>query len=217
MLENSPTETTTQPELTGPTAATTPPQNEPKTENSFAPENTNLEKIKRAGSAVFERFNLPFKKGRGRPRKDGQPGAADVPLGPVAGDDLPADHTAARPAACPANPPAALPVDNALFRRAVVSAVKGILGFAKSLCRKKATQAGIDKEFTDKVLSDCEPEPEVMADFSESLETVLKKYNVNTEYSPEIALAVSAARLAAPYWLLLQTFNAEIERRKKNE
>jgi hypothetical protein len=104
-----------------------------------------------------------------------------------------------------------------LFRRSVSSAVKGLLDFAKGFAKKKAVDAGLETEFAEKALREADPDPEVLRDFSDSLETVLKKYNVNTEYSPEIALGVSVVRLSAPYVLLIQTFNAEIQRKRAAE
>jgi len=166
------------------------------------------EKILSAGEKIFEKFALPFKRGRGRPRKDGQPKGNDVPLAPAA---------AGTP---PVAPVAAAAVDSrygALFSRSIGSAVRGVLDFAKKLVRKKAGQAGIDKDFTEKALIECEVEPAVMADFNESLQIVLEKYRVNTEYAPEIALAIATGRMAAPYVMLLKTFDDEIKRKKSAE
>lgn len=169
------------------------------------PENSTLEKIRRAGETVLGKFNIT-RRGRGRPRKDGSPKASDV-VAEILPNSL--DKTA------PMAAPAANPAYAALFSRAVASAVRGVLGFAKSLVRKKAGQAGIDSEFTEKALRECDVEPEVQNDFNESLAIVLEKYKANTEYAPEIALAIASARMAAPFALLLKTFNDEIERKKK--
>ena len=192
--------------------AQTIPQNEPVTTASDPSKNSLVEKVRRASSTVLAKAGITYRPGRGRPRKDGAPKISDIPL---------ENPGASAPASPPPSVAVAAPADDtihdALFARSVKSAVKGLLSFAKGLIKRKASEAGIDAGFTATALRECEPDAEVMADFSESLETVLQKYNVKTEYSPEIALAVSTARLAAPYWLLIQTFNAEIERKKRLE
>jgi hypothetical protein len=180
-----------------------PPPDESFTAASPPTQTPLLEKIRGATEPILQKFKI----GRGRPRADGSPKKSDIPL-------------AAPSPALPGGAAAAPVVDpnfDALFRRSVLSAVKGVLGFAKNLVRSKAGAAGLDKDFTERTLRECEPEPEVMADFSESLEIVLQKYNAKTQYAPEIALAIAASRLGSPYVMLLKSFNAEIARRKAAE
>lgn len=188
--------------------ALTPTENELPPTGIVAPETPLGEKIFAAAGGVFDKFAVPFKRGRGRPRKDGSPKASDVPL---------ADVPPGVPPAAPVVAPVANPAHNELFRRSVASAVRGVLDFAKRLVRSKAKQAGIDSSFTEKALSECDVEPQVMADFNDSLAIVLEKYNARTDYAPEIALAISTARLGTPYVLLLKSFNEEIARKRAAE
>ena len=188
--------------------AETTSQNESNQPSKIVAATSVVEKIRSASAKVFARHGIAFKPGRGRPKKDGSPKASDVALEPVPS-----------PAPSPVAVAVAVPDSQTgeLFRRSVASAIRGVLDFAKGLARKKSRQAGIDKEFAEKALNECEPEQQVLTDFAESLETVLKKYDVKTDYAPEIALAVSVGRLASPYWLLLQTFEAEIQRKRLAE
>lgn len=173
-----------------------------------ASENPIAEKIAGAAGKVFEKFSIPFQRGRGRPKNCRGCGKPETrcECAPMV------EETGSAPAASAVNP-----VHDALFSRSIASAVRGVLGWAKSLVRKKAKQAGSDSDFTEKAIAECEVEPQVMEDFNTSLAIVLEKYNAKTEYAPEIALAISAARLVVPYATLLQTFNAEIERKKALE
>ena len=188
--------------------AETAPQNEQIPASETATSTSVVEKIRSASARVFAKHGIAFKPGRGRPKKDGSPKASDIPLEQVPSPALPPVTVAAT---------APDTQTGELFRRSVASAIRGVLDFAKNLARKKSSQAGIDREFADRALRECDPEPQVLTDFAESLETVLKKYDVKTDYAPEIALAVSVGRLASPYWLLLQTFEAEIHRKKMLE
>jgi hypothetical protein len=206
--------------LTTPPVA--PPENTPS-ENEFDSkgnpdfQNSIGEKIRHVGRKVFDAAGIPYRAGRGRPKKDGTPKISDIPLvGPST--TISAAPTVGQPVVpspTPAHPTAFNPPCDALFRRSVASAVRGLLGAAKAFLRGKATQAGLDRDFTERAMREAEPEEIVLSDFSESLEIVLKKHNVQTENAPEIALAVALGRMAVPYAQLLKTLNAEIARRKK--
>ena len=201
----------------------TDPAHEHNSATNLDPENALAEKIGRATESVFESAGLPAPRRRGRPANCRQCGKPETKCrcaklaakanGETVAAPVPPDNVAPVPVATPARDP----MLDALFRRSVASAVKGLLGFAKQFAKKKAGDAGLNPDFTERALREADPEPEVLNDFSDSLETVLKKYNASTEYSPEIALAVSVARLGSPYALLIQTFNAEIARKKRQE
>jgi hypothetical protein len=162
------------------------------------------EKIRHAASNVFQKHGVKFRAGRGRPRKDGSLKASDVVLPTEEQNN-------------PVLPAVVNPTHDALFTRSIASVVKGTISFVKTIIRGKAKQAGIDETFTEKALKECEVEPEVFADFNESLGIVLEKYNAKTEYAPEVALTISALRIGAPFAALLKTFNDEIKRKNAAE
>lgn len=198
-----------------------PPAHEPDPTGNADPENSLAQKIRRAGAAVFERAGITYKRGRGRPRKDGSPAAADVPLGAgaaVANPPDPSGPAPSGPAPAPSLPAVDAGAADALFRRSCVHILRGALDAAKGLIRTKSRRAGLDENFTERTLRECATdEPKILEDFSQSLELVCKKYAVSTEYAPEFALLASAGRLTAPYWLVLKSFNDEIARKRKLE
>lgn len=186
--------------------ALTPAENDqiPTAENPV--EASTFEKVRAAGEGVIAQFGI--KRGRGRPRKDGQPKANDT-VSPAN-----KENSGAVAVAVAANP---TPTYGPLFSRSITSLVKGALDWAKTVIRSKSKQAGIDDSFTSAALKECEVETQVMTDFNESLSIVLEKYKVDSQYAPEVALCVASARLAGPYLILLRTFDVEIKRKNQLE
>lgn len=88
--------------------------------------------------------------------------------------------------------------------------IKGVLTI-------KADAAGIDREFTKKALEEALPGQREIDDFADSLDAVLKKHGVEPKSTEEINLAIDGLNLFTGFPLLLATFNAEIERKKKLE
>lgn len=188
--------------------------NEPPTEANAADKPGVGERLGNLVSGLSEKFNIPFKRGRGRPRNDGKPKKSDI-LFPVEPSEKLADVSGAPvvqaqiPPSTVGNPGRAL-----VFRRAIVNAVKGAFGILKKLIRIKADAAGVDEKFTEKALASCESDPTALTDFCDSLDAVLAKYNIEPKHCEEISLIVDGGRLLAPYALLLATFNAEIKRNR---
>ncbi len=191
-------------------------ENEHNPETGAASPGGFAKKVGDAAAGVCEKFGITLKRGRGRPpihgrysRENGSDGKTPVAVSPVP------------PVVPPSNviplPAATDPAGASLFRKAAVAAVKGVLAVFKQIIRIKAGAAGLDKEFTEKALRTAEPDPEVLSDFNESLELVMRKHNVAPKNSEEWALAINAGRLAAPFLLLFTTFNAEIERKRAME
>lgn len=131
----------------------------------------------------------------------------------AATEDRPSQEQPTSPAQA-AIPAAANPAAAALFRKVVVSSVKGTLGIADEVTRTMANAAQIDPAFTNKTLERCKPDAEALAEFEESLTMVMAKYNVQPKHAEEICLAISGARLLAPYGLLIVEFRAEIMRNR---
>jgi hypothetical protein len=181
-----------------------PPANDNPGEIRPDSQNTTLEKLRSAVGSVITKW----KPGRGRPRKDGQPKKSDIVFENSEEILPPAENLVPTPVDSP--------VDS-LFRRSIVSGAKGVLGFLKSLVRIKADAAGLEEKFVSKTLAECEPEPQDLENFSESLKICLEKWNVKSEHAPEISLAINSAKLVAPYALLFSTFNSEIKRRRELE
>ncbi len=170
------------------------------------------EKLTAAVGGVAEKYGLTFKPGRGRPKKDGTPKISDLLVS--------ADGTATPAVGQPALVAAVATPDSlgdALLHRTIVRAARGIIGAAGTVLKRLALKAGLDRAFVEGAVASAEPEAEALADFSESLDAVLKKYQVRTEYAPEVSLALSTVRLAAPFWLTYRMLKDEIERKRTQE
>lgn len=182
--------------------------NENPGQNSPDNQNSTLEKLRSAVSGVVEKW----KPGRGRPRKDGQPKKSDIPVESSAQNIPVAPAPAPALASTPVYSPAA-----EIFRKSVVSAVKGVFGIFKDLVKIKARAAGIDEVFTAKTLKEAAPDDEKLNNFCESLDAVLKKHNAQPKNAEEISLVINGVSLISPMVLLLSTFNQEIERKRALE
>lgn len=169
-------------------------------------------KISNAISGVAEKHGLQFKRGRGRPRKDGTPKTTDTLVdadGKVVSPAVAAPALAA--AVSPAGPPT---VSQAVFHRSIIGGAKGLLKALAGYVRNLASRAGMESKWIERNMSAADPDPEALADWSESLKTVLEKYNVNTENAPEWSLAINTGRLLAPYGVMIVELRAEIKRRE---
>lgn len=206
-----------------PETATT---NEPIAKGIAAPKVGLREKIRRATAPLWQAAGL--KKGKGRPKKcrncDGMgcpecnwtciaPGKGDETLSlplesqpenarveiPIAGADSPAVDSARA----------------SLFRRSVTSACRSVLKILTGIVRVYMDAAGLDGKFSDRALSKCEPTPEALERWTESLDAVLKKHSVEPKHSEEIALAVNTCELVAPFGILLAELKGEIRRQRE--
>lgn len=185
------------------------PSNEPVPTPSPVPETSRLEKIR----AVAAKVGAKFKVGRGRPTKSGAPKKSDVLISP----DGTVTPAAAQPALAATVPLADSSPDAAILHRAIISGCKGFLGGLRDCVGIYGELAGLERKFVSDLCERAKPEAELLADFSEALEAVLRKYNVQTQYAPEIALAVAGARLGAPYALILWEIRKEIARKREAE
>lgn len=77
--------------------------------------------------------------------------------------------------------------------------------------------AELDRDFSDRALKKCEPSSEALDRWSDSLDAVLKKHNVEPKHSEEIAFAVNSVELLTPFGVLLAELKGEIRRRKERE
>lgn len=167
-------------------------------------------KIGNAVADVASRHGLSFKRGRGRPRKDGSPKANDTLVNTASGQSVPAADNPALAAAV--QPPA--PATDFILHRTIIGAFKGLLKALGKYVKKLAGDAEMSREWIDRNMAACEPDPEALADWSESAKVVMEKYNVRSEYSPEIALVVNTGRLVAPYGVMIIELRKEIALRR---
>lgn len=151
---------------------------------------------------------VPFRKGRGRPRKDGQPGKGDVVL-----QDAPAPSGA--PGAAPGGGLADVPtLSQRVFHRSIIGGAKAALKGLASYCRNLAARAGMQETWISRNMAAADPEPQALEDWSESLRVVLEKHKVNTENSPEISLAINTGILLSPYGAMIFELRKEIAQQR---
>lgn len=202
-------------EILAPEPSTSPPENlfslnEPDPESSVDASNSTFEKIKRGAARIFEKHGVQFRRGPGRPRKDGMPGKADLPLNAPA-TDLPAGAVA---------PPALAPetgLDPALVKRCVSAVLKGIGGVLNKLVFRKATAAGYTPPECQQLIVECSITEGEVDSFGELAEICLRKYGVGSQYAPEIGLGALALGVAGRYMLVLQTLNGQAKARLQPE
>ena len=169
-----------------------------------------VEKIQRAGARIFAKHGVQFKKGPGRPRRDGFPGAGDIPL-TAPSTALPAAATLA--AALPDTPG----LDPVLVKRCCSAVIKSLTGFADKLLFNKAKRATDDAKFAQQLVADTTiTQPEVEA-FSELAEVCLRKYNLASEYAPEIGLAAIVASVGIRYSAALRALDVQIKEKEQNK
>lgn len=194
-------ETSQRAEQTAPTPQNQAPQPEfvPGPENNELDqkaenpvESSILEKIKSTAAGVFERHGVLYKRGGGRPRKDGLPNKLDQPLNAPA-TALPA--IAAGDSALPA----ASNLDPVLVRRCCSAILKSITGFCDKRLFRKAVKKTADPKFAQQLIVDTTITKEEIDAFAELGEICLRKYGVGTEYAPEIGLAVILGGLGVRY------------------
>lgn len=194
----------------------TPPAHDTTGTEEAQPKTGLAQSLLKSATGAYNAVAAGFKKGRGRPRKDGLPGISDQIISEDEENpqpNLPAAHEA------PAN---IIRVDfatraNTVLRRSVCNSLKVAISLCKQIIGIDAEAAGLDRDFTKASLEKCNPDPQAMDDWAESAELVMEKYEVKTEYAPEIALGVNTIKIFAPFALLRKELKAEIERKRKLE
>lgn len=198
-----------------------------------------VEKARSAAARVLSEAGFKFHKGRGRPKncpdcKNKLPeksscrsckGTGHVP-GKLDGSISGVSHLAA-PSGLPDDSPmhetaaaVAGGVDRAvadndgatLFRRSVVRSVKGLLAILGSVVGIYGKAAGCRPAFVDEKLKEAAPDEAALNDFTDSLDAVMKKRNIQPENAEEWSLAINGGRLLAPYGVLVFEFRQEVKR-----
>jgi hypothetical protein len=166
-------------------------------------QNSLFEKISEKAGRLFEKHGVTFKRGRGRPRKDGLPKATDVPLDAGSASPAPAAPLVDAPVAAPG-------FDSNLVIRCVKAVVKALKGFGDSKLFNKAMQATGDAKFSRDLVAETTVTEEEISALAELSEICLKKYGVGTEYCPEIGVAAILAGGVIRYTVALKSIEAKI-------
>lgn len=162
-----------------------------------------FEKISEKAGRLFEKHGVTFKRGRGRPRKDGLPKATDVPIESGSASTAPSAPVVAAPVPAPG-------FDSNLVIRCVKAVVKALKGFGDSKLYNKALQATGDGKFARDLVAETTVTEEEIAALAELSEICLKKYGVGTEYCPEIGVCAILAGGVIRYTVALKSIEAKI-------
>lgn len=170
-----------------------PPPNEQSTETATPAEGNLLARLKSRTQGIFESAGATFKRGGGRPRKDGKPNKLDVPV------NVPATALPLGTKADPATGSAAVDAETVkTCLNAVVKAFKGTLD--KWLFKKSIKRGDTPKE-AQQLIADTTITEEEVESFSKLAEICFRKYGVGTEYCPEIGLGAIVVGVGLRYKL----------------
>jgi hypothetical protein len=183
---------------TGNESALNPP------ENATPVETSRFEKLKSVTSGVFESAGTLFKRGGGRPRKDGKPNKLDIPLA------NPKTNLPLGAAAAPPLPGSSL--DSTLVRRCCTAVLKAFSGVLDGILFHKAKAAGYSAVETQNLVSQCAITEKESDAFAELAEICLRKYGVGTEYCPEIGLGCIVLGVSARYLTALKALHKPEEK-----
>jgi hypothetical protein len=186
------------------------PQNEPASRPASAaipPEADLLGKISDIGKAAYEK-TVSIVRGRGRPRKDGSPKISDTiqEIPNEAEDNMPGPGEAVHSVA--ASPGSLQNISTPLIRRCLSAILKSILAVPHTiLYRKAARKQG--PAYAEEFVKKLQPTEDELSDLAEFSAILLKKYNVDTQYAPEVVAGLvvigigsrtAAAFVEARHW-----------------
>lgn len=182
------------------------PLNEPTPENSTPGNPSLIEKIKSAAGSVFERNGIAYKRGGGRPRKDGSPNKLDIPINAPA-TALPFTATDVPPRPAPG-------IDPVIVKRCCSAVFKSVQAFLDKIVFKKARTAGFEPKDAQQLVTDTAITGEEVDAFSELAEICLRKHGVGSQYAPEVGLAAILGGIGVRYGMAIQTLNEAIADKK---
>ena len=175
-----------------------------------APDSANpvAQKVNAASAGVFEKFGQFFKRGRGRPRKDGGPKISDLPVvaPPLAGPLAGSAPLAAAPA--PPDSNGSRPFDKNLVARCVAAVGKSIAGFFDKKLEAKAIAVTGDREFARQLVRETTVTPEGLQALGEVTDILLKELKVETKHLPLICACAVLAGEGGRYYLAFKSLDA---------
>jgi hypothetical protein len=98
-----------------------------------------------------------------------------------------------------------------------VGALKGAVRFCKGWVKRKAVEARIDPEFTEKALKEAEPGDEGYKAWGDAFEVCAVQYGWDFEHMPAVVLGVETFKIFAPFAGLASEFKAEIKRQREKD
>lgn len=161
-------------------------QNDPLVTNERA------EGIRKRAGKVLSRFGITFRKGPGRPRLDGTPGAGDEIISQVS-PSAPLPGTTVAASLDPS-------LDTAFIEDCLKAATQGLVDFGNSQLRNAAVRAtGGDKEYAKQLVERTNPSDPELARIAKLEAILIKKYGIDVRYLPEFALCFCVIGIGTRY------------------
>lgn len=170
--------------------------NEPSAEIPAPIDPSIVQKIAGAANSAMAAVGNVVKRGRGRPPKNGMPKKSDVLL--------PDGQVAETPGLEPVPADADTAVSPALLRRCIGALVKGASGAFSAFIGRKAESQKFSPVEVASLKSDLAITSDELDAISELTDILLKKYNADTKYAPEICLGLTIGQIGLRYGLALK-------------
>jgi len=167
--------------------------------------NSFFEKIQSRAGALFEKHGISFKRGRGRPKKNGTPKANDIPLEQNRQTSIPIPQTQTLTNSVEN-------FDSNLVARCVSAVCKAFKGFADAKLFSAAVKATKDTKFARDLVNETTVTDEEIGALGELTEICLRKYGVGTEYCPEIGLVCIVTGSVIRYQSALKSLEIKTEK-----
>jgi hypothetical protein len=169
-------------------------------ENGAPASNSSRKKVDAASAGVFARFGEYFKRGRGRPRKDGAPKISDVvlPTPPAGVVSAPAGGGA----------PSGGPDNTGIIRAACLRVAKATAAFFDRMLGNRALVATNDPQFAAQIVKETTALPEELDAFADLAALAIAEMKLQVKWVPVVAAGTVLAGGVMRYGLAMKGVNA---------
>jgi hypothetical protein len=172
-------------------------------------ENSVLQKVVGAGSRLFEKYGVSWKRGPGRSREDGGPKSSDVPLD-LPGSTLPANALGGPPVAD-------TPYRSNVVKRCYKTLAKSVTGWADKVVYRKVHELTADKEYATQVVLECaitDNEADAFGDLAAELGAM---FGADEKMMALAAGFVTVGAVGGRYVMALRDLNSRLaDKRRRN-
>jgi hypothetical protein len=172
-------------------------------------QNSVLEKVRAAGRGIFEKYGVQWRRGPGRPRIDGEPGAADVPLNAP----LSALPAGAAPGAANDHPPGR----SGIVKRCYKALAKSFSGWADKIIYRKVVELSGDKNYAREMvveISLTDPEAEAFGQLCDELAAMC---GADEKWMALAAAMATVAAVGGRYVVVMRDLERQIAKKNKLE
>jgi hypothetical protein len=162
-------------------------------------QNSISEKIGNVAANLAEKFNLPFKRGRGRPRKDGLPNKSAIPIRQAENNSgiLPNHAAEIKTEISDLGGQNYSENNFSLFRELLGDTIKGAIATVDKVTSLLLKMAGATTSTVDKALTECYDE-KANENLKRATDALLKKKNMRPENMEEINFYMAIGQVSAP-------------------